>query len=102
MAKHHITAIIYSKNGQVLSIGKNSYTKTHPLQARHAIKTGNEHRAYLHAEIHAIVRCKDLDKAHSMMITRFDSNGRTMLAKPCEVCMSALREAGIINIKWTT
>ena len=31
---HSLTAIIKDKRGNVLAIGKNSYTKTHPYQAK--------------------------------------------------------------------
>jgi hypothetical protein len=34
--RHELTAVIYDRKGNVLSIGKNSYIKTHPLQAIHA------------------------------------------------------------------
>ena len=38
--KHKITAIIYDKKGRVLSIGQNSYIKTHPYQAKIAKQVG--------------------------------------------------------------
>ena len=99
--KHELTAIIYDKRGRVLSIGQNSYIKTHPLQAKHAEKVGLPEKQYLHAEIHAIARCKDLTKAHRILITRFGKNGQPMLAKPCPVCQSAIRAAGIELVEHT-
>ena len=102
MNKHtNITAIIYDKRGNVLSIGKNSYVKTHPLQARFAKKMNEEHRIYLHAEIHAIVRCKTIENAHRMVITRFGADGKPALSKPCRICEAAIREFGIKNIEHT-
>lgn len=62
MAKQQITAIIYDRKGEVLSIGQNSYVKTHPLQAKHAEKVGLPYKQFLHAEIHAITRCKHFTK----------------------------------------
>ena len=44
-----VTAIIYDKRGRILSIGKNSYVKTHPLQARYATEVGLCEQVFLHA-----------------------------------------------------
>lgn len=100
-AKQSLTAIIYDKRGRVLSIGQNSYIKTHPLQAKHANKVGLPDKHYLHAEVHAIVKCKDLSKAHRIFISRFSKDGQPLIAKPCPVCQSAIRAAGINYIEHT-
>lgn len=99
--RQDITAIIYDKKGRVLSIGKNSYVKTHPLQAKHAKKTGLIHKEFRHAEIDAIIRCKDLSRAHTIKVSRILKCGEYGNAKPCPVCQSAIKEAGIKNIEWT-
>lgn len=99
--KQHISAVIYDRKGRVLSIGQNSYVKTHPLQAAHAKKTGLIEKIYLHAEIHAIVRCRDLSRAHKISISRWDKHGLPMIAKPCPVCMSAIEASGIELIEHT-
>jgi deoxycytidylate deaminase len=88
--KQNITAIIYDKKGRVLSIGKNSYTKTHTLQHIHAKKaiqsnpelrrTHNVGMDFQHAEINAITKCRDLSKAYSISITRIAKDGSTALA----------------------
>jgi tRNA(Arg) A34 adenosine deaminase TadA len=96
-----ITAIIYDKRGRVLSIGKNSYVKTHPLQKHHADKVGLPDKCFLHAEIHAIARCKQLDHAHRISVMRFDSKGRPSNAKPCTVCQSAIAATGIKIVEHT-
>jgi tRNA(Arg) A34 adenosine deaminase TadA len=101
MAEHSITAIIYDKRGRVLSIGHNSYVKTHPLQASHAKATGNNQKIYLHAEIHAITRCRNLDKAHKILVMRYGKKGEPLLAKPCPVCTSAIEAAGIRIVEHT-
>lgn len=101
MAHHQITAMIFDKKGKVLSIGQNSYIKTHPLQAKHAKRAGEPYKHFLHAEIHAITRCKDLSKAHKIFITRYNKEGEPSLAKPCLVCMSAIKESGIQIIEHT-
>ena len=96
-----MTAIIYDKRGHVLSIGQNSYIKTHPYQKKIANRVGYPDKIYLHAEISAIIRCKDLKKAHSIFISRYNENGDPMNAKPCIVCQEAIKLAGIKNIRYT-
>lgn len=99
--RYQITAIIYDKRGRVMSVGKNSYIKTHPLQAAHAKLAGEPYRVFLHAEIHAISLCRDLKKAHSMKIFRFLEDGSPADARPCPVCCSAIKAAGIEVITHT-
>lgn len=97
----NITAVIYDKKGKVLSIGKNSYIKTHPKQAMHAARVGRPDKVFLHAEMDAIIRCKDLSKAHKILVSRVKSKGAYGNAKPCPICEDALREAGIKHVEWT-
>lgn len=99
--KQQITAIIYDQKGRVLSIGQNSYIKTHPLQARHAALAGHEKQIFLHAEIHAITRCKDLSKAHKISIFRYSQVGEPALATPCPICQSAINETNIKIVEHT-
>jgi deoxycytidylate deaminase len=96
-----MTAIIYDKRGRVLSIGKNSYCKTHPLQAEHARRAGEPYKVYLHAEIAAIVKCKSLDKAHRIVIFRYLEDGSPAKARPCCICASAIKASGINIIEHT-
>lgn len=102
MSHHQVTALIYDKKGRVLSIGQNSYIKTHPLQAKHAELTGQPYKQFLHAEIHAITRCKDLSKAYKIFVTRYNKQGMPVLAKPCSVCESAIKSSGIRHVYYTT
>lgn len=99
--KQVLTAIIYDKKGRVLSIGKNSYVKTHPYQQKMADEVGLHEKKYLHAEIHAILKCTNLKKAHSIFVSRFNSEGKPMNAKPCPVCLRAIELAGIHDIRYT-
>jgi tRNA(Arg) A34 adenosine deaminase TadA len=100
-SKQNMTAIIYDKRGKVVSIGQNSYVKTYPLQAKYAALAGIPDRQFLHAEIHAIVKCKDLTRAHKIFVSRWDRKGQPALAKPCPVCISAIEAAGIEIIEHT-
>ena len=99
--RQNITALIYDKKGRLLTMGKNSYVKTHPLQAKFANQVGLEHKIYLHAEIDALVKLKDWSKAHKIVITRLGKTGEPLLAKPCPVCERALKMAGITEIEHT-
>ena len=99
--KQEVTATIYDRKGKVLSIGKNSYVKTHTLQGKHARKAGKPDAIYLHAEIHAITKCRDLSKAHRILVTRYGKDGQPRIAKPCPVCQSAIDETNISIIEWT-
>jgi tRNA(Arg) A34 adenosine deaminase TadA len=99
--RQNITAVIYDKRGRVLSIGKNQYLKTHPLQAKYACMVGQSEKVFLHAEIHAIVRCRKLHKAYKILVSRWDKNGKALLAKPCLICQSAIKAAGIKYVEHT-
>ncbi len=100
MKKHqNIIATVYDKKGRVLSTGKNSYTKTHPKQAMMAARCGHHHKVYLHAEMAALIRCRG--EAYKIKIERYNRKGAPLLAKPCEICELAIREAGIKFIEYT-
>lgn len=75
--------------------------KTHPVQKMHADQVGLPQKIYLHAEVHAIVKCRAIDKAHRIVIMRYDSNGNPKNAKPCPVCMSAINSVGIKHVEHT-
>jgi tRNA(Arg) A34 adenosine deaminase TadA len=99
--KQLITAVITDRKGKVLSVGTNSYIKTHPLQATHAVKVGMPFKIHLHAEVHAITRCKNLERAYKISVFRYNKKGEPVLAKPCAICMSAIVAAGIQHIEHT-
>lgn len=99
--KQNITAILYDKKGKILSIGRNSYHKTHPLQAKSAQAVGEDYKIFLHAEIDALVKAKNWDKAHKLVITRFTQDGKPALAKPCKICQHAIKLAGIQLVEHT-
>lgn len=99
--KFSITAIIYDRKGNILSVGKNSYVKTHPLQAHYANKVGEAHKVFLHAEIHAIVRCADIEKAHRIAVFRYNEAGLAVSAKPCKICQAAISKTPIKIVEHT-
>jgi len=87
-----VSAIVRDKRGRVLSVGKNSYTKTHPLQARAAQEAGEPYKVYLHAEIDALIRVRNPDKAHTIHVYRYDKAGNPVKAAPCKICQRVIRE----------
>lgn len=101
MTKPNVTAIVYDRKGNVLSVGRNSFVKTHPIQARAAKAVGQEKRIFLHAEIHALVQIRNWDEAKSIQVIRLGSDGRELLAKPCPVCMHVIKQTGITRIEHT-
>lgn len=99
MSKQSLTAIVKDKKGRILAIGRNSYVKTHPLMLKAARATGNnEKRLYLHAEVAALLKVPDWQKAHSMEVIRFTKDGKPALAKPCDCCQYILKQTGIKKV----
>ncbi len=98
--KYKIAAIITNKRNKVLSIGWNSYSKSHPKQLRWAKKNHNSHRIFLHAEISAIIRCKDGIPYH-IYVARVNRKGEARLAKPCKICKMAIMDVGIKKVVYT-
>lgn len=100
--RYQIKATIFDKKGRVLSVGENSYDKTHPFQAKYATEVGLPHKIYLHAEVHAIIRVRGRGKPYKIKVERYDSFGRPLKAKPCPLCEKAIRDCGIEQVEWTT
>lgn len=100
-SKKRVGAILLNKN-KVVAIGTNKETKSHPLQAKFAIKVGLEEKIYLHAEISALVKCRE--ECDTIVVARLGGHSKTKLrnAKPCPICSLALKEAGIKKLCYTT
>ena len=86
--KQRLVAIAL-KGRRVLSVGYNSYTKTHPRQRLFAGIVGEPKREYLHAEIHALCRADGIPDA--MVVVRVNHLGEPVCAAPCPVCLEAIR-----------
>lgn len=95
--KYNIIAIIQS-SGRVLSIGTNCYDrKSYPLK----IKSEYGIHQGLHAELDAILKCKDvaLRKA-SITVLGIGKGGSLVLSKPCVPCMKVIKMSGIRKVKY--
>ena len=99
--KPSLTAFVYDKRNRLLSVGRNSYVKTHPTMAKAAQTVGEPTRIYLHAEVAALVKLRDWTKAHRIVITRFDKHGNPVMAAPCKCCQHVIRQTAIKVIEHT-
>jgi deoxycytidylate deaminase len=95
-----MTAFAYDKRGRLISVGRNSYVKTHPLQAHYASRSSNVHRIYLHAELDALIKARG-KQVHKMVVVRVTKTGRYASAAPCDSCALALREYGVRHVEHT-
>ena len=99
--QQRVAAIVTDSRGNILSSGINSYSKTHPLQAKYANLNDERHHVFLHAEIAALVKNRSEEKASKIYVARLLKNGEYALAKPCPMCSMAIKEAGIEEIIYT-
>lgn len=100
-SKKKVGAVLLNKNKVVIS-ATNLETKSHPLQARFAERVGLREKIYLHAEIAALVKCKD--ECDTIVVARLGGHCGNKLrnARPCPICALALKEAGVRKVHYTT
>jgi hypothetical protein len=91
--RYEITAHAYDRRGRLLAVGRNSYDKTHPLQARLSERTGNGKGIYLHAEVAALLKARG--KVYRLVVRREDKNGNPVPSNPCPSCRLAIEEHGV-------
>lgn len=99
--RYEITASCYDRKGNLLSIASNSYKKSHPLQSYFAKQVGKDPCIYLHAEIAAILKAKK-KQIQLIKICRIDMAGRLRLARPCPICVEAIKAFGIEEVQYST
>lgn len=98
--KQKIVAFVLNQKGHVLTVGWNSYTKSHPTQKLEAGLFGEEHKQYLHAEVSALTRLtrKQLGKQSAIVIIRLGSKNRLLAGCPCKICASVIAKYDIDTI----
>lgn len=99
--RYSISSLVFDKEGICIGSGINNYQKSHPLQAYFAKKVGRPEQIYIHAEIHAILKAK-AHKIESINVYRYNALGYPQNARPCPICMEAIRAFGIKKITYTT
>lgn len=97
--RYEITALAYDKRGKLLAVGRNSYTKTHPLQAKFGKKGGKPAAVYIHAELAALLKARQ--KVYKIVVIRYNKEGKPACAKPCPSCQLALKYFGVKKIEHT-
>lgn len=97
--KQYIIATVYDKKGRVISVGRNSYIKTHPMMHKLGTRLMLPEKIFLHAEIAALVKCRGIP--YKIKIERYDKQGNPRLAKPCPICELAIQNAGIKFVEYT-
>ena len=101
--RYEITAFVKNKFGLIISVGLNSYIKSHPLQKFFAEKVGKPHNIYLHAEILALIRASiSKEIGDTLQVQRYNTIGHPEDAKPCPICVEAAIFFGIKKINYTT
>lgn len=97
--RQKITALAYDRKGRLISVGRNSYVKTHPLQAYYGRKAGKPKAIYLHAEVDALIKARGV--VHKLVVIRYGAKGTPLLAKPCKACQLAIRDFGVKHVEHT-
>lgn len=97
--RHLLGAIALDNHGRIISYGFNSYNKTHPHQAKFAIRLNKPDKVFLHAEISCMIKADK--KIETLIVTRLNRSKKCCMAEPCPVCKLAIKEAGIENVYYT-
>jgi tRNA(Arg) A34 adenosine deaminase TadA len=63
------------------------------------MKTDRSNRQYLHAEISALVKARK--ESSRILVIRITKTGLIKMARPCNICIMAIREAGIKNVYYS-
>ena len=92
---YHLAAIL-RRRGSVVRVGENTY-KTHPrFKRQYADGTWGSH---MHAEMNVLRFAQPGDVIEVIRFKKCDHT-RSM-ARPCSLCMSYMREAGISKVRYT-
>lgn len=90
---------LFDKRGVLCGHGFNE-PKTHPLQAKYALRVGRPGRIYLHAELAAILdnRRGVREAPHLACVVRLGKGGELRASFPCPVCLAALKHVGVKKV----
>lgn len=103
-SKYKVGAVLV-KRKQIISVGVNSQSRSHPLQKRYnALRKSLTAPIHdnIHAEMDAIIKTNVFDLTDaSIFVYRGTQSGKAN-SRPCEACSQALRDKGIKHIYYTT
>lgn len=86
-----VFAMAVDKRGVVLAQRGNTYTKSHPKQARWSFLAKQPERTFLHAEAATVLAAlKTRKDIYKLYVVRVDSTGKMKDSKPCPVCQLML------------
>ena len=92
---YHLAAIL-KRNGRVVRIGENT-SKTHPRFKRQY--SDGSWASHMHAEMNVLRIAQPGDEIE---VIRFKKNDHKMtMAKPCLLCISQMKKAGIRTVRYT-
>ena len=99
-----VASVITDRQGKILSQGQNSFIKTHPTQAMWAHLVEGKEKIYLHAEMEAIIKNDQANRAHTIYVARVGTrDGKIKLSRPCKTCSVAILKAtSIERVVYTT
>jgi tRNA(Arg) A34 adenosine deaminase TadA len=97
--RYNVVAAIIDKKGTILSIARNSFTKTHPVNNNNNYY--KEEQKYIHAETYAIAKLHKTESAYAMIVCRTLKDGTFVNAKPCKGCYCELKKTGLKNVYYT-
>ena len=100
--RYTIFSTTFDKRGRVIATGTNDYFRSHPLMKFHAELVGeSSEKIWKHSELEALLQSKSKE-VHSILVQRFDSEGRPKIAKPCKTCQSIIKSYGVKIVRYTT
>jgi tRNA(Arg) A34 adenosine deaminase TadA len=98
-SKKLVGAVLLNKN-RVVTTATNLERKSHPLQAKFAERVGLKEKIFLHAEIAALVKCRE--ECDTIIVARVNNQNKLRNSRPCPICSLALKQAGVSKVYYST
>ena len=100
--RYETVSTAFDKRGRVLATATNDYNRSHPLFKHFAVLADESpDKHYRHSEFNACLEAKGKD-IHTILVQRFDAEGKPALAKPCKTCQLVLKSFGVKIVRYTT
>jgi len=92
-AKNFRLGAVVARGGQILGVGANNTTKTHPRS--------NSPNNRIHAELSAIINARTDLRGTTLYVVRTGRKERPLLARPCKHCQALIQKEGIRYVCFT-